>query len=540
MNELSDLVEKIQKHAQQLKVPGVVSIRPGYCLDENGWLTKEPAIVVIASQDAGDLALPAQVENVKVDVRRATAVEQLRHEEPERYAKLAAARRELDPTAFPEVDPVAASASPVLAGAMPAGAPGVENEGGEAGGAQLLAAKPSIPYSPPPGVSLKAVSGTFGFTCHASPDAGWPTLRDFLAATQRTLTVGLYDFTSRHILDEVEKDLLTKTMAITLDNPAKNPTADQTDSESMQELSGVLGNSFTSAWALVRSNSAIPRWIFPTAYHIKVAVRDSKSVWLSSGNWNNSNQPDMDPINDPQPTDQATAKKSDRDWHVIVDHQGLAQTFEAYLKHDLEVAMKGKAGGAQPLAAEPGMEVPVAFQPEAKVVQWQFHAPLRVEGEQVTITPLLTPDKDIYQPAMLKLLQSAQQKLYVQLQYIHPSDAPADAGFTALVDAVAAKIDTGVDVRIILSQYQSSNGWLERLQAAGVDAKVVKIQNGVHNKGFIVDGTIVALGSENWSADGVLRNRDATVIIENATAAAYYETIFLHDWDNVARKSIVQ
>jgi len=40
---------------------------------------------------------------------------------------------------------------------------------------------------------------------------------------------------------------------------------------------------------------------------------------------------------------------------------------------------------------------------------------------------------------MLQLLQSAQQKLYIQLQYIHPSDAPADADFKALVDVVATR-----------------------------------------------------------------------------------------------------
>jgi phosphatidylserine/phosphatidylglycerophosphate/cardiolipin synthase-like enzyme len=515
MNELSHLVPIIQQHAEALKVPGVASIRPGY-RTENGWLTKEPAIVVVAAQGAGDLALPAQVGGVKVEVRQATEVEELRHADPARYAKIAAQRRELAPGAFPEVDPPAAAAAPAVVSAAP-----------DAAEAQDLAAKPQIAYTPAT------------VARHASPDAGWPTLRAFLAATQRTLTVGLYDFTSKHILDEVEKDLLgAKTMAITLDNPAKNPTADQADSETLQALGNALGASFTSAWALVRSNAAVPRWIFPTAYHIKVAVRDSESVWVSSGNWNNSNQPDIDPIGNPQPGDQATAKRSDRDWHVIIDHEGLAKTFEAYLKHDFDVATQVAGGGAAPLAAEPEVGVPASFQLEAKAILWQFHPPLHIEGEQVTITPLLTPDAGVYQPAMLKLLQSARTKLYIQLQYIHPSDAAADADFNALIDAVVAQIAAGVDVRIIVSQYQTSNGWLDRLQAAGVDAKVVKIQNGVHNKGFVLDGTTVALGSENWSGDGVLRNRDATVIIENATAAAYYEKLFIHDWEHVARQSV--
>jgi phosphatidylserine/phosphatidylglycerophosphate/cardiolipin synthase-like enzyme len=66
----------------------------------------------------------------------------------------------------------------------------------------------------------------------------------------------------------------------------------------------------------------------------------------------------------------------------------------------------------------------------------------------------------------------------------------------------------------------------------------VKIQNGLHNKGFVIDSSVVALGSENWSGDGVLRNRDASVIIANKRAAEYYEKIFLHDWDNIAHQSV--
>jgi phosphatidylserine/phosphatidylglycerophosphate/cardiolipin synthase-like enzyme len=62
----------------------------------------------------------------------------------------------------------------------------------------------------------------------------------------------------------------------------------------------------------------------------------------------------------------------------------------------------------------------------------------------------------------------------------------------------------------------------------------VRIQANVHNKGMIVDSSIVALGSQNWSADGVIRNRDATLIIYNEEAAKYWQQIFIHDWTNMA------
>jgi hypothetical protein len=53
---------------------------------------------------------------------------------------------------------------------------------------------------------------------------------------------------------------------------------------------------------------------------------------------------------------------------------------------------------------------------------------------------------------------------------------------------------------------------------------------------MIFDSTIVALGSKNLSAGGVIRNHDATIIIiYNEEAVKYCEQIFIHDRTNLAR-----
>jgi phosphatidylserine/phosphatidylglycerophosphate/cardiolipin synthase-like enzyme len=77
---------------------------------------------------------------------------------------------------------------------------------------------------------------------------------------------------------------------------------------------------------------------------------------------------------------------------------------------------------------------------------------------------------------------------------------------------------------------------LEALQAAGVNLKNVRIQNKVHNKGFVFDHKKVVISSMNWSGEGVLANRDAGVVIDNASVAQYYEKIFLDDWKNHAKQ----
>jgi hypothetical protein len=522
MSKLDDLLGVIERHKDELKKPGVISIRPGYRV-ENNWPTKEPAIVAVVSQGA-DVQIPTSVEGVAIDKRQASDIEELRFRSPDKYNAIAQQHGEFRGGAFPEVDPTMDGEA----------APGEEEAGVDAELERGAPKKEQIPYTAPPGKRLTAITGKIPIVCHASPDAGWPTLRGFLGDVERTLTVGLYDFTSKHILDAALESLAEKSFELVLDHPAKNPTADQTDPETVGAFSDALGDKFEQAWALVRSNKEVQRFIFPSAYHIKTAVRDSSVTWLSSGNWNNSNQPDMDPIGSPSSTDQSTARKSDRDWHVIIDNSDIAGQFEAYIKHDFDVASH-EAGGERGLAAE--VAVPEELRAAARGT-FQFHEPLSITDEELTITPLLTPDADSYRPAMLNLIRSASRKLYIQLQYIHPPKDGVDDDFMELIQAVIDKINGGLDVRIICSQFQAQQGWLERLQDAGVDIGKVKIQNGVHNKGFVIDSKIVALGSQNWSGDGVLRNRDASVVIENETAAKYYESIFLHDWNRIATQSM--
>jgi phosphatidylserine/phosphatidylglycerophosphate/cardiolipin synthase-like enzyme len=165
----------------------------------------------------------------------------------------------------------------------------------------------------------------------------------------------------------------------------------------------------------------------------------------------------------------------------------------------------------------------------ARVPQ-RYFPPKKIEAK-MKIQPILTPDN--YIDFILALINSAEKSFYMQTQYINYSDKPENAKFAALVAAVVKKINDGLDVRLIMSQYET-NDKLELLQGARIDLSHVRIQANVHNKGIIVDSKVVAVGSQNWSGDGVLRNRDATVVIHNEEAAQYWEEIFVHDWTKMA------
>jgi len=82
--------------------------------------------------------------------------------------------------------------------------------------------------------------------------------------------------------------------------------------------------------------------IFPNAYHIKVAIRDGASFWLSSGNWQSSNQPDAGTLQLPP---RELQQGYNREWHVVLHHAGLASLYERFIEWDMQQA--------RPLQAHP-------------------------------------------------------------------------------------------------------------------------------------------------------------------------------------------
>jgi phosphatidylserine/phosphatidylglycerophosphate/cardiolipin synthase-like enzyme len=53
-----------------------------------------------------------------------------------------------------------------------------------------------------------------------------------------------------------------------------------------------------------------------------------------------------------------------------------------------------------------------------------------------------------------------------------------------------------------------------------------------------VDGVRVPIGSHNWTNQGTLVNRDASLIFEDQEIARYFEEIFWFDWKHLARQSL--
>lgn len=395
------------------------------------------------------------------------------------------------------------------------------------------------PYKPWAEAPLEEVNEEMKLTAHLSPDAGWGVLSKFLGLTKKRLTIGMYDFTAPHIVKGVKDATKPRGRSMTLvlqrgEDIGKGTKKDDiSDSDTVEIFHEALKNRFAFAWASVRSSGAL----FKSAYHIKVAVRDGAAFWLSSGNWQSSNQPPFDPINGAD-TSPSLLTSRNREWHVVVENTKLADIFEKYLQRDEKQASEQ----VQPEAAadsEPMVWVSEDFFQASEVeleARPQYFKPMEFK-KKLRVQPLLTPDN--YAEQVLAFIKSATSTIYFQNQSFKTGKAGSNPEhFEKLLQALLQKQRDGLDVRIILRKIGDLFDIISDIKDYGFDMDRVRLQTNCHTKGIVIDARAVLIGSQNWTGDGTGPNRDASLIIYDSEVAEYFQRAFLYDWTRIGKPKI--
>lgn len=468
----------------------VITVRKGYRFRE-GWITDERVVVVELREKQstdvltanGTALIPQQFLGVGVDIRTAPLFDQL-------------------------------------------DALGVSLEGLE------LRARPGK-YREPSNLALDSVKDRMKAVFHASPDSGFPNLREFIGRVQRTLTATIYEWEPNHISTAIAAAMQGPRKKLTMVTQKKG-----TD-EAVDALKGILGNRFSHVWA-----SAGAGGLVPSAYHIKVASRDGEEFWLSSGNWKDSNQADIDPAGT-NATQDIALRKHNREWHAIIAHSGLAKLFQAFIDWDFEEAQRVPIEeGLEP--ALPDLFIPeLAFFEQERPAAIKYFDPLELDRE-LEVQPLLTPDRDargnrLFLWHATKMIENARERVFLQNQSFNMLTENVDE-FDNFFTTLRDKQQAGLDVRIIFRdgrEFGAQSGrkqqpLIERLKDFGFDTRKLKLQLRCHTKGIIVDSDVVLLGSHNLTNEGALFNRDASLLIRDSEVAQYFERIFIHDWENLA------
>jgi hypothetical protein len=503
-----DLVKAaILVHGEDLaSYPHVLKVEPGFAFSA-GRITGEPAVVVLVDRKPllGTLrardVLPVRLGKVRVDVRQATVAEQL----------------ELLPRRGPEAETV----SPGFAMERMATGLGevdlrtpIERESSSAIEAEL------VDYVPP-SFALEAVDVDMTVTCHASPDSGWSELKAFLTPPVDTLSATIYEFNAKYIRDALIAACGTGgTMVFVMQHKNVSGFDNQ---EAQQDLREELDARLEFAWAAVASTSAVTEGFFPSAYHIKTIVKDHRHLWLSSGNWKSSGQPQEDPFDPPAGFNAGSfLRNHNREWHLVIDSPELAGQYEKFIRHDLDQALPLQSGTA------PETELPDVFvraaEPAAPEVDPEFFPPLR-RTKRLKVRPLLSPDNFIEE--VTSLVTQATTRLYIQNQYLKPTRQARWRELNEFVSEFSRR--DGVDFRVILRDLDVQKS-LEMMAEMGFDLSQVRKLKNTHTKGILVDDLGIVVGSHNWSGQGFLQNRDASLIFDDQEIIDYYERIFLFDW----------
>ncbi len=344
----------------------------------------------------------------------------------------------------------------------------------------------------------------------------------------------IYEFHASHIADTLEKKLadgikLSLVMARQTRDPSHGRIleGDFARAERFQKWQTEYQDRFERVFVPTGGNGLVA-----TAYHIKAAVRDERSLWLSSGNWKRSSQPILEPAQQLDPV--AAAGSGNREWHVIIDNETLAQRLRHHIKADYERSLE-LGGTLEAVEEDSFVDMPLVLleRPELEKPPSRVIEPISII-RSVRVKPLLTPDRDgaVYSEAVLQLIRSAHRQLVFQNQYI----AMRGAGGGFLQRLVAALIEKSrelEDFRMILRREDDDllNN-LSALQRQGLDVnRCCRTLPKTHTKGMVVDGQQVLIGSHNWSSLGVTLNRDASLIFDDTQIAEYYLTAFEIDWD---------
>jgi len=497
-----DMRERLIEARRALETvhPDILGVRLGWVFDESGPTDQRALIVTAPDAQAARAALPREVGGIPVEVM---------------------------PPSPQDLLAATSSESEILADALDE------------------TAEPTIRYQPPPGLVLQPITGEMRVIAHVSPDAGWPTLKAFIAGAHKRMVGSMYEFDAQHVCDALLAAAGKpgfESLTLTLDRMRSGVSKPdpEPDAETMAlQLGEALGARFRRAWIPTGKTG----WV-KANYHMKVLVRDGDAVWVSSGNWKNSGQPNADP-NGNIDTLRRLLRNNNREWHAVIEHPGVAQVFEKHVLNDfdnnaeapLDAVVLPDVWLVEDEFLADALEARAASQPPP-TRNIKYFAPFD-ETREFTVRPLLTPND--YLPAVTEAVKGAAESILLQNQTLGAPSDKTSPRFDEFWEIVRDKQRAGLEVRLIFRlqnagfvDWSGARAMFDALKDFGLDGQRIKVQVGCHTKGMVIDGRRVLLGSHNFSDTGVTLNRDASLLFDDKGLADYFTKIFEHDWSEVA------
>lgn len=250
-----------------------------------------------------------------------------------------------------------------------------------------------------------------------------------------------------------------------------------------------------------------------------------ESVWISSGNWKDTSLP-PDGI-------------GNREWSVIVNSISFADLVMSRLSWDendnhLHISphssnhaptfdwVMGESSGASPQA----------------ITSQSYSGPLEMQ--------LMTCPDDCVS-GIIEMIDAADSTIELSLQYLD-LDWYWGFGDNPIIEAIYQAAQRGVQVRLLLNGFYADSddeirdavnlfntNW-NATEGLDTTARLMAYSDSItklHNKGAIIDGKSVLVGSMNWGSNAALRNREMGVLIHDQGLTSDYLRSFNEDWNRL-------
>jgi phosphatidylserine/phosphatidylglycerophosphate/cardiolipin synthase-like enzyme len=375
--------------------------------------------------------------------------------------------------------------------------------------------------------SVPAISVEDEIVAYASPDSTFAVTKAFLDGAQKSILIGIYDFSSDPI-----KQLLLKAMR----RGVKVKLMLDIDSKDEQALFDDLAQ--FGATCVEAPSCASKRARYFSSSHEKVIVIDGEWCLVQSGNYSdNSIPPNVEDGGDPD-----NFVTGNRDSGLAIRSKPLARFFTAVLDSDIELEL----GGPEALAAPVTEEAVLLVEAAPKKIPVKLFPSKRFKlRNKLSVQPVLSPDN--YMDVVPDAIRRARRSVLIEQQYIRSGEDKVIDLLDALKEAMGGNSD--FDSRIILGKIFSRKDLekerknLENLQQTyglklGRNIRYIDTSRFVHchNKMVLIDGKDVLVSSQNWSRSAVSQNREAGVLLDHAGICNYFTQIFESDWSTALKQ----
>ncbi|WP_410513458.1 phospholipase D-like domain-containing protein [Paenibacillus sp. BR2-3] len=377
---------------------------------------------------------------------------------------------------------------------------------------------------------------TGNVTTYTSPDSSYNAVTNLFNSATTSIDLNIYEFQSTFLMNTL-KQALARGVQVRVFAEGQ-PVGGLTDQ------SKYVSQQIVNAGGQVRyiisdtANQRFKRYRFD---HAKYAIVDGTKVALQSENFKSTGTP-------------TTNSYGNRGWGIIINNVDFANYVKNVFNTDWNVLFKD----SYPYTPGTAYGEPTAgFVPDTSNPSGSYAAPFASQTFTGTmkVTPVFAPDSTfLKEKAIIGMMRNATTSLYVEQLYIHKHWGASATGTpqsdpNIYLEEVIAAARRGVAVKVILDsafldptdsrdnthtvQYINNIASTEGLN---MSAKLINLTSThlekVHNKGIIADSNKVLVSSINWSENSPMNNREAGVIVENASVGAYYENIFMWDWND--------